>query len=57
MSHWCQSHPKYEAKREPNSLCGECWRLWFFKNPELKSSSRALEPTDFAALDVVTEGS
>ena len=58
MSHWCGSHPRYEAKREPGSLCGHCWRLWFLKNPELKSDTvrvyeegKTLE-TDFARLDV-----
>jgi hypothetical protein len=36
MSHFCQTHPRYEAKREPNSLCGECWTLWFYRCPERK---------------------
>jgi hypothetical protein len=34
MSNWCQSHPTYSAKREPNSLCGKCWSLFNLKNPE-----------------------
>lgn len=34
MMDWCASHPKYEAKRKPNSLCGRCWALYFIKNPE-----------------------
>lgn len=25
MSHWCEQHPKYSAKRKPGSLCGKCW--------------------------------
>ena len=36
MSHWCNQHPRYAAKRTPGSLCGECWRLYFLKNPEEK---------------------
>jgi len=37
MSNWCQTHPKYSAKRAPRSLCGDCWRLYFLKNPEEKT--------------------
>jgi hypothetical protein len=36
MSHFCTVHPRYEAKRAPNSICGKCWQLFFYKNPELK---------------------
>lgn len=36
MSDWCSSHPRYSAKREPNSICGTCWSLWHLRNPELK---------------------
>lgn len=36
MSHYCKAHPRYSAKREPNSLCGECWRLYFYRCPEAK---------------------
>lgn len=36
MSHYCGEHPRYEAKREPSGLCGRCWQLWFYKNPEAK---------------------
>lgn len=36
MSNWCQSHPTYSAKREPNSICGECWKLWLYRCPEAK---------------------
>jgi hypothetical protein len=36
MSNWCAVHPRYEAKRKPGSICGECWRLYFLKNPEEK---------------------
>lgn len=55
MSHWCKLHPRYEAKREPNSVCGDCWHLWHLKNPELKPAPS--EPIDFATLDVVEEES
>jgi hypothetical protein len=40
MSHFCTVHPRYEAKREPNSLCGKCWLLFFYKNPEQKREFR-----------------
>ena len=33
---WCDQHPTYTAKREPAGLCGRCWQLWFYKNPEAK---------------------
>lgn len=36
---WCQSHPRYSAKREPNSLCGSCWILYFYRCPEEKSAA------------------
>ena len=36
VSHYCKEHPKYEAKREPSGLCGKCWALYFYKNPESK---------------------
>lgn len=36
MSDYCPQHPRYSAKRAPNSLCGNCFRLWFLRNPELK---------------------
>lgn len=36
MSEWCRSHPTYSAKREPNSLCGDCWRSYFYRCPERK---------------------
>ena len=36
MSNWCAVHPRYEAKRKPGSICGECWKLYFLKNPEEK---------------------
>ena len=36
MSHYCKEHPRYEAKREPSGLCGKCWALYFYKNPESK---------------------
>ena len=34
MSHFCKVHPTYSAKREPNSLCGTCWTLYFYRCPE-----------------------
>lgn len=36
MADWCGEHPRYSAKRKPNSLCGKCWALWFIRNPEFK---------------------
>lgn len=36
MSHYCGEHPRYEAKREPQSSCRLCWQLYFYKNPEAK---------------------
>lgn len=36
MSHWCKQHPRYAAKRTPGSVCGDCWALFFLKNPEEK---------------------
>lgn len=43
MSHWCTQHPKYEAKRQPNSLCGRCWQLYFFSHPEEKPPTPTIE--------------
>lgn len=34
MSHWCKRHPRYEAKRTPKAICGDCWALFLLKNPE-----------------------
>lgn len=31
---WCPEHKTYSAKREPSGLCGRCWQLFFYKNPE-----------------------
>ena len=36
---WCPTHKTYSAKREPNSLCGNCWQLWGYRNPEWKYDS------------------
>lgn len=36
MSHWCQQHVSYEAKRQPQSACDACWRLYFLSHPEEK---------------------
>lgn len=54
---WCAAHPKYSAKRQPNSLCGDCWRLWFLRCPELRHDARRVlsepnYPVDYAELDV-----
>lgn len=40
MSHWCKQHPRYAAKRMPNSLCRKCFLLFFLKNPEDKDRLR-----------------
>lgn len=40
MGDWCQSHPRYSAKRRPGSTCGRCWQLFFRKNPEEKTDVR-----------------
>ena len=37
MSHYCGEHPRYEAKREPQSSCRLCWKLYLYKNPEAKA--------------------
>lgn len=31
---WCEDHKNYRAQREPSGLCGKCWALYFYKNPE-----------------------
>lgn len=36
MSQWCSKHPRYEAKREPDALCRQCWKLYFYRFPEKK---------------------
>lgn len=36
MSHYCKSHPRYEAKRKSGSTCRACWKLYFLKNSEEK---------------------
>lgn len=43
MSDYCKEHPRYSAKRAPNSLCGDCFKLWFLKNPELKHDGARIE--------------
>ena len=35
---WCRSHPSYSAKRAPNSLCGDCWQLYFYRCPEERTT-------------------
>jgi hypothetical protein len=42
MSHYCETHPRYEAKREPNSICGNCWQLYFLRCPEIKHDYRRI---------------
>ncbi len=39
---WCNQHPRYSAKRQPNSICGRCWSLWFLRNPEDKLENQGL---------------
>jgi len=34
MSDYCPTHKRYSAKRQPKSICGQCWKLYFLKNPE-----------------------
>lgn len=36
MSHWCPDHIDYEAKGVPRSECARCWKLYEYKNPEVK---------------------
>lgn len=36
MSHYCKSHPRFEGKSIPKSICGDCWHLYFIRNPEDK---------------------
>ncbi len=43
MSDWCKEHPRYSAKRMPNSICGECWKLYFIRNPEDKERLQETE--------------
>lgn len=31
----CPKHPRYMAKRVPRVDCRGCWRLYFFKAPEV----------------------
>lgn len=40
MSHYCTSHPRYSAKKEPNSLCGRCYELWHLRCPERKEEDQ-----------------
>lgn len=42
MSEWCASHPRYQAKREPGSICGRCWQLFFLRCPEIKYDYRRI---------------
>lgn len=42
MADWCEVHPKYSAKREPNSVCGKCWSLWLLRCPERKGEDRMI---------------
>lgn len=36
MSHWCEYHVTYEAKRKPQSKCKRCWDLYLISHPEDK---------------------
>lgn len=58
MVRQCKSHPRYKAKREPNSVCGDCWLLWYLKHPKVKQPPQVdlQSPVqDFASLDVVVQ--
>lgn len=52
MSHYCASHPRYEAKREPNSLCGRCWKLWHLRCPEQRHDGERIR-TDHAEAEAM----
>ena len=52
MSHYCMSHPRYSAKREPKSRCGNCWQLWHYRCPEVRHDYKRIF-TDM--IDDVTE--
>ena len=41
MSDWCPTHKTYSAKREPNSVCGKCWQIYLYRNPEVKGPEQA----------------
>jgi len=43
MSEYCQVHPRYSARREPNSLCGRCWQLWHLRCPEIKHDGERIK--------------
>lgn len=36
----CQKHPKYQAKRQPRSLCEACWKAWFQMQDYRKTMAR-----------------
>lgn len=42
MSSYCPEHPRYSAKRAPNSSCGKCWSLWHLRCPELKHDGKRI---------------
>lgn len=39
MSHWCNNHVTYEAKRRPTGDCARCWHLYRLSHPEEKRLS------------------
>jgi hypothetical protein len=57
MSQWCQSHPTYSAKKEPNSLCGKCWSLWFYRCPEEQGKQSMLDHIAWREKNLVSEAS
>lgn len=56
MSDYCPSHPRYSAKREPNSLCGKCFELWHLRCPELKHDGERIEMEAEEAKALVRRG-
>lgn len=52
MSHFCRSHPRYQAKGEPTGTCQACWRLYFYRCPEAKE---VLKRTYQEAAEVLPE--
>jgi len=53
---WCPTHKAYSAKKEPNSLCGSCWRLWFYRCPEEQGKELMLEHIDWCEKNLAASG-
>lgn len=45
MADYCKQHPRYSAKKEPNSLCGKCFELWFIRCPEERDGGLREKPS------------